>query len=232
MQRSESAVSGGIFKGSIMKLKLLSLALSFAASSAFAAMGTTDIPTFAGQAAAAEAAKHGTPKTPEEWFARMSDFSHNLSPLANPQMFLPWSNAMTEPSFYVAMVNGLMDPGSWLNMMNSAAHPDAVRNLVQFADPNIYLRWTAASLDPTFYGALLTQLSDPGKLMRWAMLPVDPKLWNVFLNSFNPNTYIRWGMSPLDPRAWNLMGTVANPALYTGMLGALINPNSYLSKEL
>jgi OOP family OmpA-OmpF porin len=112
-------------------------------------------------------------------------------------------------------------------MMNSMAHPDAVRNLVQFGDPNIYMRWTAAGLDPAFYTALLTQLSDPGKLMRWAMVPVDPKLWNLLLSTFNPNTYIRWGMSPMDPRAWNLAGNVANPALYTGMAGAIVNPNSY-----
>jgi outer membrane protein OmpA-like peptidoglycan-associated protein len=111
--------------------------------------------------------------------------------------------------------------------MNSAAHPDAVRNIVQFGDPNIYLKWAAATGDPNFYIALLTQLSDPGKLMRWAMLPVDAKLWNTMLSTLNPNTYIRWGMAGLDPRAWNLAGTMANPALYTGMMGAVVNPNSY-----
>ena len=210
-----------------MKLKLVTLALAFAAAPAFAAMGTTEIPTFAGQAAAKEAAKNTPPKTPEEWLARMTDFSRNLSAFKDPKVFIPWSNAVTEPGFYVAMMNGMMDPGGWLNMMNSAAHPDAVRNLVQFADPNIYLRWSAASLDPNFYTAMLTQLSDPGKMMRWAMLPVDPKLWNMFLNTLNPNTYIRWGMAGLDPRAWNLMGNMANPALYTGMAGAIVNPNSY-----
>ena len=210
-----------------MKFKLLAVALSVVAVPAYAAMGTTEIPTFAGQAAAREAAKHATPQTPEEWLARMTDFTRNLSAFKDPKVFIPWSNAVTEPSFYIAMMNGMMDPGGWLNMMNSMAHPDAVRNLVQFADPNIYLKWSAASLDPNFYTALLTQLTDPGKLMRWAMVPVDPKLWNMMLNTLNPNTYIRWGMSPMDPRAWNLAGTVANPALYTGMLGAVINPNGY-----
>ena len=210
-----------------MKLKLVTLALAVVAAPAFAAMGTTEIPTFAGQAAAKEAAKTATPKSPEEWLARMTDFTRNASAFKDPKMFVPWTNAVTEPSFYIAMMNGMMDPGGWLNMMNSMAHPDAVRNLVQFGDPNIYLKWSAAGLDPNFYTALLTQLSDPGKLMRWAMVPVDPKLWNLMLNTLNPNTYIRWGMSPMDPRAWNLAGTVANPALYTGMAGAVVNPNSY-----
>ena len=210
-----------------MKLKLITVVLALAATPALAAMGTTDIPTFAGQAAAKAAAKSDLPQTPEAWLARMTDFSRNLSAFKDPKVFVPWTNAVTEPGFYVAMMNGMMDPGGWLNMMNSAAHPDAVRNLVQFADPNIYLKWAAATGDPNFYTAVLTQLSDPGKLMRWAMLPVDAKLWNTLLSTLNPNTYIRWGMAGLDPRAWNLAGTMANPALYTGMLGAIANPNSY-----
>ncbi len=210
-----------------MKLKLVTLAIACAAVPAYAAMGTTDIPTFAGQAAAATAAKTETPRTPEEWLARMTDFSRNLSAFKDPKSFVPWSNAISEPGFYIAMANGMMDPGGWLNMMNTAAHPDAVRNLVAFADPNILLKWSAAGLDPNFYTALLTQLSDPGKLMRWGMAPMDPKLWGVLGNTLNPNTYIRWPMSGLDPRAWNLMGTVANPALYTGMAGAIVNPNGY-----
>ena len=210
-----------------MKLKLVTLAIAFASVPAYAAMGTTDIPTFAGQAAAQAAAKTATPQTPEEWLARMTDFSRNLSAFKDPKSFVPWANAITEPSFYVAMANGMMDPGGWLNMMNTAAHPDAVRNLLAFADPAIYLKWTAAGLDPNFLTAVLTQLSDPGKLMRWGMAPLDPKLWGVLGNTLNPNTYIRWPMAALDPRAWNLMGTIANPALYTGMLGAVVNPNAY-----
>ncbi len=210
-----------------MKLKLISVVLALAATPALAAMGTTDIPTFAGQAAAQTAAKTGIPKTPEEWLARMTDFTRNLSAFKDPKVFVPWSNAVTEPGFYVAMMNGMMDPGGWLNMMNSAANPDAVRNLVQFTDPNILLKWAAATGDPAFYTAMLTQLSDPGKAMRWAMLPIDSRLWNTMLSTLNPNTYIRWGLAGLDPRAWNLAGTMANPALYTGMLGALANPNTY-----
>lgn len=212
-----------------MKLKHLTLAVALAAAipAAQAAVGTTEIPTFAGRAAAAEAARHAVPTTVEGWVARMADFTRNASAFKDPKVFLPWSNAVTEPSFYVAMVNSMMDPGSWLNMMNSIAHPDAVRNLTEFADPNIYMKWATASLDPNFYTALLTQTSDPGKLMRWLMLPVDPRLWNLMLNGLNPNTYIRWMMSPMDPRAWSLMGNVANPALYTGMAGVFVNPQSY-----
>ncbi len=206
-----------------MKFKLFVATLAFAAVPAYAAMGTTEIPTFAGQAAAAEAARNSPPQTPEQWLARMTDFTRNMSAFRDPKVFVPWTNAVTEPGFYVAMSKGMMDPGGWLNMMNSMANPDAVRNYVQFLDPNTTIKWVNAGADPAFYTALLTQLSDPGKLMRWGMLPLDPKVWDLTLSMFNPNTYIRWPMAMLDPRAWNLMGTVANPALYTGMAGALVN---------
>ena len=210
-----------------MKLKLITVALAITATPVLAAMGTTDIPTLAGQAATPAATNAPLPKTSEEWLTRMTDFSHNLSAFKDPKAFVPWANAVTEPSLYIAMMNGLMDPGGWLNMMNSAAQPNAVRNLTQFADPGIYQKWAAATSDPNFYTALLTQLSDPAKLMRWVMLPADAKMWNTLLSTLNPNTYIRWGLSGMDPRAWNLAATVANPALYTGMLGAVVNPYSY-----
>lgn len=206
-----------------MKFKLFAATLAFVALPGYAAMGTTDIPTFAGQAAAAEAAKSATPQTPEQWLARMTDFSRNMSAFRDPKVFIPWTNAVTEPGFYVAMTKGMMDPGGWLNMMNSMANPEVVRNYVQFLDPNVTIKWVNAGADPAFYTALLTQLSDPGKLMRWGMLPLDPKVWDLTLSMFNPNTYIRWPMAALDPRAWNLMGNIANPALYTGMAGALVN---------
>ncbi len=219
-----------------MKIRYLAALLAVVSAPGFAAVGTTEIPTFAGQAAAAAAAKTAVPQTPEQWLGRMTDFTQNMSAFRDPKMFVPWTNAITEPSFYVAMAKSMMDPGGWLNMMNSMAHPDVVRNYIQFLDPNTTIRWVNASADPAFYTALLTQLSDPGKLMRWGMLPLDPKLFDLSLSLFNPNTYIRWPMAMLDPRAWNLMGNVANPALYTGMVGALVNAqpdgsavNSWLS---
>jgi hypothetical protein len=136
-----------------MKIKLLAAVLALASTPTLAAMGTTDIPTFAGQAAAAESAKNAAPQTPEQWLARMTDFTRNMSAFRDPRVFVPWSNAVTEPNFYIAMASGMMDPGGWLNMMNSAAHPDAVRNMVQMLDPNVTIKWINASADPAFYTA-------------------------------------------------------------------------------
>jgi OOP family OmpA-OmpF porin len=125
------------------------------------------------------------------------------------------------------MGTGMMDPAGWLNMGNSMANPNAVRNWMWVMDPNVYLKWSQATMDPAFYTSMLATMTDPGKMMRWVMMPMDPKMWNMMMQGMNPNTYMRWGMAAMDPRAWNLMGNVMNPALYTGMMGAMADPKSY-----
>lgn len=165
------------------------------------------------------------PKNAEEWLTRMTDFTRNASAYKDPRVFVPWTHAVTEPGFYLAGAKGAMEPGGWLNMMNSMANPGAVQNYMGFADPNVYLRWMQAGMDPAFYTAMLTQFSDPGKMMRWAMMPLDPRVWEIMMAAANPNTYIRWPMAGMDPRTWNFMGNVMNPALYTGMAGTMVNPN-------
>lgn len=209
-----------------MKLRAPLLALGFASFSVQAADPAPSIPMPWPMVPVVTQAAPGTPKTPEEWMTRMTDFSRNASAFKDPRVFVPWSHAVTEPGFYVTAMKGAMEPGGWLNMANSMANPDAIRNYMVFADPNLYMRWMQAGMDPAFYTALMTQFSDPGKMMRWAMVPLDPRVWDMMVSTLNPNTYIRWGMAAMDPRTWNLMGNVANPALYTSMAGTMMNPNA------
>jgi hypothetical protein len=157
----------------------------------------------------------------------MTDMTQNMSAYKDPKVFVPWLNAVTEPGFYTTMGLQMMEPGNWLKFMNSMTNPAAYGNVAAFADPGIYTKWLAASLDPNFYTAMLTQLSDPGKLMRWAMSPMDPKVLQMVMNSVNPNMYMKWMMSPLDPQAMQMMTAPVNPNLYMGWLGATVNPKSY-----
>lgn len=181
----------------------------------------------AAPAAFADAPAKPIPQTPEAWLHRMTDFTQNMSAYKDPKVFVPWLNAVTEPGFYTTMGNLIMDPSGWLNMMNSMTQPGAYTNAAAFADPNLYMKWLAAGMDPNFYTAVLTQLSDPGKMMRWAMSPLDPKVMSMFMNSLNPNLYMKWMMSPLDPRSMQLMMAPINPNLYMGWMGASMNPGSY-----
>jgi outer membrane protein OmpA-like peptidoglycan-associated protein len=212
----------------MMKIRNISLALAvaFASASAFAADAAN---TAAPQAPGIMAGQpeRPIPKTPEAWIERMTDFTKNMSAFKDPRVFVPWSQAVTEPSFYTAAMNGMLDPGGWTKMFASMADPAAYQNAMMFADPNVWMRWAAASMDPQFYTALLTQFSDPGKMMRWAMSPMDPKLWNLPLQMMNPSLYMRWMLLPMDPKVWAMSMMPLNPNWYMSWAGAMMNPRSY-----
>jgi OOP family OmpA-OmpF porin len=142
-------------------------------------------------------------------------------------VFVPWANAVTEPGFYSSMGTMMMDPAGWTRMMGTAMDPNAYRNVAAFADPNVYMKWLAAGMDPSFYTALLTQLSDPNKMMRWMMMPMDPKMWNMMMQGMNPNMYMKWMMMPLDPKVWQMGMNTMNPNLYMSWLGAGMDPKTY-----
>jgi outer membrane protein OmpA-like peptidoglycan-associated protein len=214
-------------KGIAMKLHYLTLALAALATSALAADKPAAAAPAVAPAAAPAVAANGAPKSPEEWLARMTDFTKNASAFRDPKVFMPWSNTVSDPSFYVAMMSGAQDPAAWLNMMNSATNPNAMRNYMQFSDPALYMRWMNAGMDPAFYTAFMTQFSDPAKMMRWAMMPMDPKVWSAMMNMANPNMYMKWAMAPMDPRAWGTMGNMMNPATYMGFMGAGMDPKAY-----
>jgi hyperosmotically inducible protein len=206
-----------------MKLKLISLALGVLMAQNVLANGTQASPGPQANPAAA----HNIPQTPEQWLERMTDFTRNASAYRDPKVFVPWSNAVTEPGFYTQMGTNMMEPGNWTRMMGSMMDPRSLNNYMQFADPNMYMKWMAASMDPNFYTALATQWADPGKMMRWAMMPMDPKVWSMMMQGMNPGMYMKWMMAPLDPRAMSLAMQPMNPNLYTSWMGQAMNPQTY-----
>ena len=207
-----------------MKVAQLTAALIAAAVMAPAfADGTQASPAPQGNPAAA----HNIPQTPEQWLDRMTDFTRNGSAYRDPKVFVPWSNAVTEPSFYTQMGVNMMEPNNWTRMMGSMMDPRSLNNYMQFADPDMYMKWMAASMDPNFYTALMTQLTDPGKMMRWAMMPMDPKLLGMMMQGINPAMYMKWMTAPMDPRAMSLAMQPMNPNLYTGWMGQAMNPQTY-----
>lgn len=203
-----------------MQIKYLSVALWMAyATTASIAMA----------ADAAPSAQPAIPQTPEAWLQRMTNFSQNGIAFKDPRAFMAWSNAVTEPGFYPVLVQGMSNPTLPLNMLNSAVSPAAVRNMASFADPAIAARWMGAAIDPRFYTQMATQFADPGKMMRWVMLPMDPRMIQAAGQMVNPAQAMQWGMAPMDPRVWNAAGNMINPAVYTGMAGVAMNPQSYAS---
>ena len=206
-----------------MKLKLITLALGVLMAQGAFANGTQASPAPQPNPAAA----HNIPQTPEQWLERMTDFTRNASAYRDPKVFVPWSNAVTEPGFYTQMGVNMMEPNNWYRMFGSMMDPRSLTNYMQFADPNMYAKWMAASMDPNFYTALMTQWADPGKMMRWAMMPMDPKVWGMMMQALNPNMYLKWMMQPIDPKLWSLMMQPMNPNLYTAWMGQSLNPQTY-----
>jgi outer membrane protein OmpA-like peptidoglycan-associated protein len=164
------------------------------------------------------------PQGPDQWLARMTDFTQNASAFKDPRTFEAWMNAMTNPSLMASAMPMMIEPGNWLHMAGSAMQPSAINNYMGFMDPSVYMGWTGAMMDPNFYTRMMASFADPGKMMQWAMFPMNPKVWQTGMAMMNPNTYMKWVMAPTDPRGMSLMFAPMNPQLYGSMMGAFINP--------
>jgi len=164
-------------------------------------------------------------RTPDQWIARMADFTKNAQAFKDPVVFAHWMNAMTDPAMVAAMTEAGLEPGNWLHMMTTMMQPAAVSNYAQFMmDPAIYARWGAAMLDPLWYTKLLVDTTNPRKIMGWMMLPMDQRLMQASMKALDPNVYMKFMMMPTDPRGMALMFAPMNPQLYGSMMGALFNP--------
>lgn len=118
-------------------------------------------------AAASGSRKAGFPATPEAWLARMIDPTKNGLAAKNPELFAEWLDAVTEPRFMTALATVAMRPESYSLSLGKVANPATFRNWAEFADPQVYLRWMSAGIDPRFYQAIFNRMTESGKLRRW-----------------------------------------------------------------
>lgn len=110
-----------------------------------------------------------TPATPEAWLAQMMDPTRNGLAAKNPELFAEWLNAVTEPRFMTALASIAMSPDVYAKSVGKMTDPATFRNWSEFSDPQIYLRWMSAGIDPRFYQAIVNRLTDSGKLERWGL---------------------------------------------------------------
>jgi hypothetical protein len=110
----------------------------------------------------------GIPGTPAEWLARMIDPTRNGLIVKRPQLFAEWLDAVTEPRFMTALATVALDPGTYPRTLNRLADPATARNWAEFVDPEVFMRWMAAGLDPRLYQAVFQHMFDPKKYLRWA----------------------------------------------------------------
>lgn len=108
------------------------------------------------------------PATPEEWLARMIDPTRNGLILKHPKYLAEWLDAVTEPRFMTALASVALDTATYPNTLNRLRDPATTRNWVEFIDPEIFMRWVAAGMDPRLYQAVFQHMFDPNKYLRWA----------------------------------------------------------------
>ena len=86
----------------------------------------------------------GIPASPEAWLARMMDPTKNGLAVKNPELFAEWLDAVTEPRFMTALASVAVAPQAYTNTLGKMVDPSTVHNWVEFADPQIGLRWMVA----------------------------------------------------------------------------------------
>jgi len=109
------------------------------------------------------------PDSPEAWLARMMDPTRHGLVVKHPELFAEWLDAVTEPRFMTALASVALTPETYSNTLGKMVDPATVRNWAEFADPQIFLRWMAAGLDPNFYQAVFNRMTETGKLQRWGL---------------------------------------------------------------
>jgi hypothetical protein len=116
----------------------------------------------------------GLPSTPAEWLARMIDPTRNGLVVKRPQLLAEWLDAVTEPRFMTALATMAMDPGTFPGTLNRLTDPATASNWAAFVDPEVFMRWVAAGMDPRLYQAVFQHMFDPKKYLRWATYLGNP----------------------------------------------------------
>lgn len=165
------------------------------------------------------------PVTPEEWLSRMIDPTRNGLILKHPKLFAEWLNAVTEPRFMTALATVALDPNSYPRTLNHLLDPAAARNWAEFIDPEIFMRWVAAGMDPELYRAVFQHMFNPDKYLRWATYPVNPRgeaMASREPGQSTPVARARPGDDTLPARVW-----IQLPSRESGFNPWLINSNTY-----
>ncbi|MBU1664995.1 MAG: hypothetical protein KKG92_06300 [Gammaproteobacteria bacterium] len=165
--------------------------------------------------------------TPEAAADKMLDPTRNASAFKDPKAFTEWANNLMNPATSLALAQKGIDPNTYIRMLAASMNPATMQNYMQFTDPNMAMKWLAASMNPNFYTALMAPGMNPATYMNWMGAPVSPQALNMMAAPLNPAMYGNWMTAPMNPGAVNAMMAPMNPNLYMNWLGAGMNPATY-----
>lgn len=127
------------------------------------------------------------PATPEAWLSRMLDPTRNGLVLKQPKLFAQWLDAVTEPRFMTALATMAMDPNSYPRTLNRLIDPATARNWAELIDPEVFMRWVVAGMDPALYQTVFQHMFDPNKYLRWATSPRNQSVADTATREVNLN---------------------------------------------
>lgn len=116
----------------------------------------------------------------------------------DPQRWAEWLDAMAEPRFMTALATVALEPQADAQTLAGQFDPARVRNWSEFIDPNLFMRWMAAGMDPRFSLALFNRFADPRQYLRWAAYPAAAMA--QLANPAMPSTWMgamAHGMAPV-----------------------------------
>ncbi len=170
-------------------------------------------------AAAARQAAVVAPDSPEAWLEFMLDSTRNGQAFKNPKLIAEWLDAVTEPRFMTALATVVFSPGTYPRVLGRLVDPATVHNWAEFMDPNLFLSWMAAGLDPRFSEAIYLRMANPQKYLRWAAYAGTPEARGVLVGSLNPENHGKWSAAGLETNNHVPIAKAANLVIPSAWVG-------------
>lgn len=140
------------------------------------------------------------PENVSAWADRCTDFTVNSWGFKDPKNTIQLIGMFSDPAIFLEFAQRTLNPESYARIAGTLLDPATASNYLEWTDPVIYTRWSAALMDPNFYTQAMQPMLDPATYMRWASASMDPRWWGVGVQAMNPGTWMNWAMAPLNPK--------------------------------
>jgi hypothetical protein len=132
----------------------------------------------------------GIPGTPAEWLLRIVAMTRNGVVKNRPQLFAEWLDTITEPRSMTALATVAVEPSAFPRTLSRLPDPAAASKWAELVDPEVFMRWVAAGMDPNLYQAVFQHMFDPKKYLRWAADSGHPLTAGVHATESNNNARV------------------------------------------
>jgi hypothetical protein len=172
-----------------------------------------------GQCAATDSSQFDAIKPQLQAFTDMEVMAETM---ADPVRFMQLMTVVNDPRTIHVMSKCAVEPVMWDTWMKGMTDFNKMgRSMAHFMNPNMYLSWMTASMNPAMYQPLM-QMADPAYYSRWMTALANPVFYQPVMALADPNWYaprVNWMMDPQSMQPiFNMMnmGSYFNPATTAG----------------